>query len=119
MNPLGEHYEALAARWLTDRGLSIQQRNFSCKAGEIDLIARHGQSLVFIEVRWRRNPRFAGAAASVDRRKQQKLLRTAQYFLQHHPNLAKMPCRFDVIAIEPRQSTNDVVVQWIRAAFTQ
>lgn len=119
MNPLGEKYETLAAHWLIDQGLRIEQRNFSCKAGEIDLIARHDQFLVFIEVRWRRNPRFASAAASVDRRKQQRLLRTAQYFLQRHPKLAKMPCRFDVIAIEPRQSGDDIAVQWIRAAFTQ
>lgn len=119
MNDQGARYEALAAQWLQGRGLYIEQRNFCCKAGEIDIIAREDNTLVFVEVRWRRNPRFASAAASVDRRKQQRLLRTAQFFLQRHPQLTKMPCRFDVVAIEPRQSTDDIAVQWIRSAFTQ
>ena len=85
---------------------------------EIDLIAQHDQHLVFIEVRARRNPRFASPAASVDRRKQQKLLRAAQFFLQKHPELARLPCRFDVIAFQPPQSPAQEAPLWIRGAFT-
>jgi putative endonuclease len=115
----GEHYEQIAIEWLCDRGFQIVERNFRCKAGEIDIIARDGPQLVFVEVRARSNPRYASAAASVDWRKQRKLLRTAQFYLQTQPHSAKVPCRFDVIAIEPRQSSVDAAVNWIRAAFTQ
>lgn len=112
----GADHEARAARFLQDRGLRILQANYRCRCGEIDLIARHGQYLVFVEVRFRSNPRFSGAAASVDRRKQGKLLRSAQFFLQQHPQLASLPCRFDVIAFEPRQS--GASPDWIPGAFT-
>ena len=118
MKTTGEHYEQLAARWLEDRGLTIISRNFRCKAGEIDLIARDGRHLVFVEVRARSNPRYASAAGSVDKRKQQRLLRTARYYLQQQLPGGATPCRFDVIAFEPRQSPAGTVVRWIRSAFT-
>lgn len=118
MKSLGDDYEARAARWLQDRGLQLVAQNFRAKTGEIDLIAVHGKVLVFVEVRARNNRHFASAAASVDRRKQQRLLRTAQLFLRLHPQLQKMPCRFDVLAFEPPQSGSSQAVQWIRSAFT-
>lgn len=118
MKSLGDDYEAVAARWLQDRGMRVLARNFKGKTGEIDIIARDGQSLVFVEVRARSNPQFAGAAASVDRRKQSRILRTAQLFLQHHPHWAGLACRFDVIAFEPSQFAGGPQLRWIRAAFT-
>ena len=118
MNNRGKHFEALAARFLAGQGLLIIDRNYRCRCGEIDLIARHDKHLVFVEVRARGNPRYASPAASVDRRKQQKLLRSAQFFLQRHPELAQLPCRFDVIAFKPPQSTAQGTPQWIRGAFT-
>ncbi len=114
----GEAFEDRAASWLCQRGLSILARNFRCRCGEIDLIARDGKHLVFVEVRARSNPRYVSAAASVDARKQRRLLRAAQVFLQRHPELARLPCRFDVIAFEPRQSDPDSQPNWVRAAFT-
>lgn len=81
-------------------------------------MALDGEQLVFVEVRGRGNPRYAGAAASVDRRKQRRLLLAASAFLQRHPQWARRPCRFDVIAFEPRQSGPDPEPMWIRAAFT-
>lgn len=119
MNNQGTKYEALAATWLAERAVKIIVKNYLCKAGEIDLIALDGDYLVFVEVRSRGNPRFSSAAASVDRRKQLKLIRTAQFFLQRNPKWGKIPCRFDVIAFEPRQSKDEIAVNWIRAAFTQ
>ena len=119
MKTVGDCYEDLAANWLQARGLQLVRRNYRCKLGEIDLIAIDDRHLVFVEVRARRNPRFASAAASVDWRKQRRLVRTAQYFLQRHPRWTQLPCRFDVIAIEPRQSPSDATVQWIRAAFSE
>ena len=118
MKSLGDDYETRAALWLQDRGLQLLARNYRGKTGEIDIVARDNGTLVFVEVRARNNRYFASAAASVDRRKQLRILRTAQLFLQRHPGLAKMPCRFDVIAFEPRQSATDPELRWIRSAFT-
>ncbi len=118
MKQVGDEYEQRAAQFLSRRGLEVLVRNYRCRCGEIDLIARQDEYLVFVEVRARRNPRFATAAASVDYRKQQRLLRTAQFFLQRHTKLAKLPCRFDVITFQPRQSTTSENPQWIRGAFT-
>ena len=118
MKALGDDYEVVAARWLQDRGMRVLARNFRARTGEIDIIARDGQSLVFIEVRARSNPHFAGAAASVDRRKQARILRTAELFMQHHPQWADLACRFDVVAFEPPHSAGSPQLRWIRAAFT-
>lgn len=118
MKTKGDRYERLAARFLQQRGLEILVRNYGCRCGEIDLIARHGQHLVFVEVRSRGNRRFAGAASSVDVRKQRKLIRAALYYLQQNPELAIFPCRFDVIAFEPPQSGAERAPSWIPGAFT-
>jgi len=118
MKSLGDNYENAAARWLQAQGLTIIARNYSCRAGELDLIARDCSHLVFIEVRARSSPRFASAAASVDRRKRRRLILAAQWFLQQHPQLAQLPCRFDVVAFQPRQSTSGQTPRWIRSAFT-
>lgn len=113
-----DRHEALAARWLRKQGLRILARNVRYNAGELDIVALHGHTLVFVEVRARSNPRYAGAAASVDRRKQHKLLRAATLFLRQHARWANYPCRFDVIAFEPRQSAAQPEPLWIRSAFT-
>ena len=118
MMPLGEDYERQAAHWLQDRGMQLLARNFRANTGEIDIIMRHGEHLVFLEVRARSNRAFNTAAGSVDRRKQQRIVRTAQLFLQRHPELAGLPCRFDVIAFEPRQSGSNLDIRWIPGAFT-
>ena len=118
MTSPGNDYEDLAARWLQGRGMRLLARNFRGKTGEIDIIARDREHLVFVEVRARSNRNFSTAAGSVDRRKQQRIVRTAQLFLQRHPELARLPCRFDVIAFEPRQSLDSLAIRWIPGAFT-
>lgn len=118
MKTLGDGYERQAASWLAGRGLQIIERNFRTRAGEIDIIARDGDCLVFVEVRARTHRRFAGAAASVTRGKQRRLLRAAARYLQLRPQLAQSSCRFDVIAFEPRQSGPGTDVRWVRRAFT-
>jgi putative endonuclease len=118
MRELGDQYEERAAQWLQDRGLHVLTRNFQCKTGEIDIIAMDGECLVFIEVRARNNPRYASAAASVDRRKQARLARTAQMYLKAYPDTANLPCRFDVVTFEPRQSADGIDINWIRSAFS-
>ena len=118
MKSVGDDYEVQAAQWLQERGLHLLVRNFRGKTGEIDIVARDSGHLVFVEVRARSNRNFASAAGSVDRRKQQRILRTAQLFLQRHPKLTNIPCRFDVVAFEPPQSGTSPEIRWIRGAFT-
>jgi putative endonuclease len=114
----GYSFEERAAEWVQAQGWQILQRNYRCKLGEIDIIAEDNGQLVFIEVRARSNPRFASAAASVDRRKQQKLLRAAALYLRSTGCRGNFSCRFDVIAFDPRQSGQDAEPRWIRSAFT-
>jgi putative endonuclease len=107
---LGDTKERQARALLEREGLRFVASNFRCKLGEVDLVMNDGDTLVFVEVRYRSSHRFGGAAASVDRRKQARLTAAAASFLQQHPVAA--PCRFDVVAIGPAGQTN-----WIRHAF--
>ncbi|MCI8821633.1 MAG: YraN family protein [Lachnospiraceae bacterium] len=95
----GAAYEEQAARWLTEQGFEILERNFYCRQGEIDLIARDGVYLVFIEVKYRRDGRTGHPAESVGRQKQQKLIRAAQYYCLIRQIPENHPCRFDVVSI--------------------
>lgn len=112
----GRGFEALAETFLQQRGLKTIARNFACRAGEIDLIMLDGDMLVFIEVRYRRSGRFGGAATSVDHRKQSKIIRVANVFLQGHRQFSSHACRFDVVALEgPSQAPT---TDWIAGAFS-
>ncbi|BAO43491.1 YraN family protein [Thiolapillus brandeum] len=106
----GEAAESLACRWLQRQGLTLRARNYRCKSGEIDLIMEQGKVLVFVEVRYRSHPGYGSAAESVTPAKQQKLLRTAQHYLQQLPHTPA--CRFDIIGIDPEHH-----IQWIRNAL--
>lgn len=108
---IGERNERLAESFLRAQGLELIARNHRCRFGEIDLIMRDGATLVFVEVRYRRARDFGGAAASVDRYKQQRLIQTARHYLMTHPT--PLACRFDVVAIESGER-----IQWIKQAFT-
>ncbi|MEZ5502645.1 MAG: YraN family protein [Halioglobus sp.] len=118
MKSLGDSYEDHAAILLEARGLLLVERNFRGKSGELDIIARDGDYLVFVEVRARGNRHFDSAAGSVNFRKQQRIIRTAHLFLQRRPQWAHLPCRFDVVAFEPPQSGSRPRIRWIRGAFT-
>ena len=118
MKALGDDYEDKAAALVENGGLTLLERNFRGKTGEIDIIARDGQQLVFVEVRARTNRHFDSAAGSVDARKQQRIIRTAQLFLQRRPQWADSPCRFDVITFDPPQSGSHPRISWIRGAFS-
>jgi len=95
----GARAEQLARNYLEQQGLYFRQANFRCRRGEIDLIMQDGDTLVFVEVRYRRNSRYGTAAETVDRHKQRKLVTTALFYLQSNPQLARLSGRFDVIAI--------------------
>ncbi len=108
----GAAAEAAAWQRLQRCGLRLLRRNYRVRCGEIDIIARDGEVLVFVEVRLRVQAGHGGAAASVDARKRARIVRAARYFLGG-PGAAwaQAPCRFDVVAIDGSQ------LRWIRNAF--
>ncbi len=112
---IGKDAESLACRYLQKQGLRLVERNFRARCGEIDLVMQDRRSLVFVEVRYRKHDSHGGAADSVTPYKQNKLIKTALYYLQRHPQLAEQPCRFDVIAI--RLNNNKPAIDWIENAF--
>lgn len=111
----GERGEQRALAHLQAAGLKLQLRNYRCASGEIDLVMLDGRTLVLIEVRYRRDQEFGGAAASVDARKQQRLVRAAQHLLLMHPELRRYPARFDLVALDG----SDIApcINWLKDAF--
>lgn len=113
----GELAEARAETFLVQQGLVKRAKNYRCKLGEIDLIMQHDTAhettLVFVEVRLRTHTGFANAAESVTIRKQQKIIKTAQYYLQQYGLTDKANCRFDVIAFSDNGKP-----EWIKDAFS-
>jgi len=109
----GREAETRASQYLQERGLRLLQRNYRSRRGEIDLVLQDQDSLVFVEVRYRRESRFGSGAESVDRRKQSKLIACAQHYLQTYPRTAQQPCRFDVVSVGGSGGS----IEWIRNAF--
>lgn len=113
MNQRGEKAETLAADFLCAKGLRIAEKNYRSRYGEIDLIAREGATVVFVEVRSRSSETYGGAAASITTAKREKLIKTARHYLAGISPLP--PCRFDAVLIsgEPPR------IEWIRNAFEE
>lgn len=111
MNERGRDAEALATKFLQRHGLRIVARNWRCRFGEIDVIAREGPVLVFVEVRARTLARYGGAAESIDSHKRSRLIAAATQYLAREG--LDTPCRFDAVLL---QSSDEP--QWIRNAFT-
>lgn len=110
----GAWAEELACRYLLGRGLEILERNYRCKLGEIDVVARDGDTIAFVEVRYRSRNDFGTPAQSIDRRKQRRIVATAEHYLAWRRQ-SRAPCRFDVVCIAPDGPNDDVT--WIRDAF--
>ncbi|MGH8736167.1 MAG: YraN family protein [Burkholderiales bacterium] len=113
MNQAGARAEDLCAQLLRRAGLRILARNWHCRHGEIDLVAEDRGTLVFAEVRMRRDDRYGGAAESVTRAKRQRLLAAARLYLAGRK---EVDCRFDVLLLDGAQ---EPVIQWIRDAFEE
>ena len=105
----GGEAELRAASFLAGHGLAILARNYRTRLGEIDVIAREGEVLVFVEVRMRSESRFGGALESVTPRKQRRIASAAQMYLRQFPRAPR--CRFDVIALDAGE------IRWLKAAF--
>jgi|UniRef100_A0A7C4AST3 putative endonuclease len=102
--------EDVAVRHLEKLGYDVIERNFLCKVGEIDLIARHQDTLVFVEVRSRHGKEAVDPIYSVDVRKQKKLIKTAQFYLTSR--FSEYPvCRFDVVIVTLGNPPDIVVLQ--------
>ncbi len=97
---LGRWGEEEAVRFLRRLGMKIVERNFRTPVGEIDIIARHGRTLVFIEVKTRRGNLFGTPQEAVGPFKQRQIVRTAQWYLNNGSGRGLQP-RFDVIAVRP------------------
>lgn len=99
---LGKSGENLAARELESRGYAIVERRYRTAHGEIDLVARDGETMVFVEVRWKKSDEFGTAAESVTPAKQRRVIRMAADYLARHGLYDRCPVRFDVVAIDDR-----------------
>jgi putative endonuclease len=113
---IGQAAENVAADFLRAQGLDILERNYLRRMGELDIVARDRDVLVIAEVRTRSSDRYGGAAASVDSRKQQRLIRTASQLLQQRKDLSQLRVRFDVVVVSEMEAGCGRV-EWIRHAF--
>ena len=113
---LGNQAENLALQHLQQQGLSLLSRNYRCKGGELDLVMRAPDgTIVFVEVRYRRQAHHGGALESIDWRKQRRLLHAASHYLQRY-RLSNQPCRIDVLAIQGGISEQPQI-EWLRNAI--
>lgn len=113
----GRLAEDMACQYLQQQGLTLLQKNFHSRFGEIDLVMQHQQTLVFIEVRYRKNSDYGGPAASITQAKQQKIQKTALYFMQKKGH--EVNARFDVLAIcgDNLHKPQQLHIEWIKNAF--
>jgi putative endonuclease len=111
MSTRGNEAEVLAAAYLEHHGLTVIERNFRVRGGEVDLICRDGKVLVFVEVRLRSSSRFGGAAASITAEKQRRVVLAARHYLAGKPHPA---CRFDCVLLD---ALDPARIEWLKNAF--
>lgn len=111
----GQHYEDIASTRLQAAGLRLIERNANSRHGEIDLIMRDGETLVFVEVRYRRSARSGDGLDSVGPSKRTKLIRAASLWLAAHPEHARRASRFDVVALTG--ASDSPSLEWVKSAF--
>ena len=110
---LGADAEQRAARHLEAAGLLLLQRNYRCRMGELDIVARHGATLVIAEVRLRSSARYGGAAASITHAKRRRIVLATRHLLARYPALQKMTIRFDAVLV----ASDNGAIEWLRGAF--
>ena len=112
----GSASEDLALAYLRRNGLRLIMRNYRCRRGEIDLVMLDGSTLALVEVRYRSRNDFGGAAASVTRRKQRRLILAAKHLRAARSELRRYAARFDVVALDG--AVENPAIEWIRNAFS-
>lgn len=115
MRAAGSAFEQRACKELERAGLKLLARNYTTRYGELDLVMRDGDTVVFVEVRHRMRAGFGDATMSITASKQAKLVQTAQLWLAANPKHAQQACRFDVVAYDG--PTDSATMQWLRGAF--
>jgi putative endonuclease len=115
MRAAGAAFEQHACRELERAGLKLLARNYTTRHGELDLVMREGETVVFVEVRHRVRASHGDAAASITATKQIRLIQTAQLWLADHPQHAQRTCRFDVISYDG--PVDGAQMHWLRGAF--
>jgi putative endonuclease len=113
---LGRAAEAAAARFLERHGYRVLATNFRARGGELDLVAVDAGVLAIVEVRYRASGRYGGAAASITHAKRTRIVRAARALLATHPQLAKLPARFDVVEVDG--PADELRCALIKAAFS-
>lgn len=108
---IGSNWEKVAATFLAERGMRILEINFRNRSGEIDLIGRHGDFLVFVEVKYRKNHEMGYAVEAVNYRKQCQICKVADYYRISHGYDNSTAVRYDVVAIQGTE------IIWIPNAF--
>ena len=103
---VGSDYERQAAKYLGEKGMSILEMNYHNRSGEIDIIAKDGEYICFIEVKYRTTNQYGSPLEAVDVRKQKQIRKVALYYLMKHGLSEWTPCRFDVIAFEGEEITH-------------
>ncbi|NKB46185.1 MAG: YraN family protein [Legionellales bacterium] len=111
----GQWAETLACQYLQDHQLTYVTRNYRCRWGEIDLIMRDQTTLVFVEVRYRKNTAHGHALETIHQHKQRKLIRAATHYLMSLHQYDKVPCRFDVVGVH--LVTEHPQFHWVKHAF--
>ena len=116
---VGSHYEDVAAEYLIHKGYRILERNFSCRSGEIDIIAEDGEVLCFVEVKYRAGERFGDPLEAVTPHKIRQINNTARYYLMVKGYAQVPACRFDVVAIHGKNATaeDERAIELVKNAF--
>lgn len=114
---IGNQAESSARSYLEQRGLYFKESNFTAKTGEIDLIMLDGNTLVFVEVRFRKALGFGSAIETVTAGKQKKVRKTAQLYMLKQFNTVEVDCRFDVVGIDHCPTSDTQETTWIKNAF--
>lgn len=108
---VGSEYEALAVSYMEEHGIQILARNYRCRQGEIDIVGKEDQYLLFVEVKYRKNLQAGYPSEAVTVAKQKRIYQSARYYLYENHLSEDIPIRFDVVAILGKE------VQYIRNAF--
>jgi len=112
---LGREAETFAAKMLVKHGLQLIDKNVNFRVGELDLIMKDKNSLVFVEVKRRNSNKFGGALGSITAVKQKRLTKAALAYLQRKKLMDKVPCRFDLVAVT--DTNGQLEAQWIKDIF--
>ena len=120
-SPKGQYFEAVAVRYLTEKGLTLIEKNFTSRFGELDLIMQSSpDDLIFVEVKFRTSADYGSGLETITYHKQKKIMTAAKHFLNRHKQFQQRPTRFDVLAISPKSPQSEPPsweFDWIVNAF--